>query len=57
MTTGRFTAQRGRPLLADIQEFLRRCDPEQLRPGEPQIDDEEWDAMVARVDAAVGGAE
>lgn len=39
-------------LLADLLDFFRRCDPAQLRPGERQISEEEWDAMVARIEAA-----
>jgi hypothetical protein len=47
---------RQRYLLTRLSHFMRRCNPNRLKPGEEQVSDGEWNAMEAEVNAAIGGA-
>lgn len=45
-----------RRLFTRLSDFMRRCDPARLKPREEQASDDEWKAMEAEVNAAIGGA-
>jgi hypothetical protein len=42
-----------RHLLTRLSDFMRRCNPERCKPGEDATDDE-WDAIEAEINAAIG---
>jgi len=41
-------------LLSRLSDFMRRCNPDKAKPGEDATNDE-WDAIEAEVNAAIGG--
>lgn len=45
-----------RRLFTHLSDFMCRCDPDRLKPGEEQASDDDWKAMEAEVNAAIGGA-